>query len=292
MIKKNDLFENIRDYSPQEIASAIRDGVVTLYELKKNTNGQFTPMMQLEVRNILENESEIISNPELTPQPMASEPQDLSTPAESSTSITEFPHADASESLMPTAHVQEQSSIEFEQTPISLQSEPQIELEIQPLVSEPIRGVTDNAPMSNLMPCPSCNHMISQRAIMCPKCEYIIAKNEETTDHQHNVMQVNNVMTMGEPGNLRKFSWGGFAFGWIWGVCNGVYWSLLQFIPIVNLIVVIMLGVVGRRSAWTSKKWDSVQAFEDTQDTWDTAGIIAVFVVYLVIIILGFVFFI
>lgn len=54
MVTKRELLKNIRNYTPQEIANAVRDGVVTLYELSKETEGAFTPLLKRQVKTILE----------------------------------------------------------------------------------------------------------------------------------------------------------------------------------------------------------------------------------------------
>lgn len=54
MITKKELLKNVRNYSPQEIADAIKAGVVSLYELSKETEGAFTPLLKRQVKNILD----------------------------------------------------------------------------------------------------------------------------------------------------------------------------------------------------------------------------------------------
>lgn len=44
MASKKDILTNLREYSAEEIASAIKDGTVTMYELSKR--GQLTPLMR------------------------------------------------------------------------------------------------------------------------------------------------------------------------------------------------------------------------------------------------------
>ena len=41
MSRKNDILTNLREYSSDQIAEAINDGVVTMYELSKS--GNLTP---------------------------------------------------------------------------------------------------------------------------------------------------------------------------------------------------------------------------------------------------------
>lgn len=54
MVTKKDLLKNVRNYSPQEIADAVRAGVVSLYDLTKETEGAFTPLLKRQVKSILE----------------------------------------------------------------------------------------------------------------------------------------------------------------------------------------------------------------------------------------------
>lgn len=60
MASKKDLLKNLRDYSPEEIAEAVKTGTVTLYELGKESEGAFTPLLKRKVK-------EILDRPEPTP---------------------------------------------------------------------------------------------------------------------------------------------------------------------------------------------------------------------------------
>lgn len=62
MVTKRELLKNIRNYTPQEIANAVRDGVVTLYDLSKETEGAFTPLLKRQVKAILETPGFISGN--------------------------------------------------------------------------------------------------------------------------------------------------------------------------------------------------------------------------------------
>lgn len=53
MVSKKKLLKNLQSFSPEEIADAIRAGVVTLYELGHDTEGQFTPLLKKQVKDIL-----------------------------------------------------------------------------------------------------------------------------------------------------------------------------------------------------------------------------------------------
>lgn len=54
MVSKKELLKNVRNYSPQEIADAVRAGMVSLYDLTKETEGAFTPLLKRQVKSILE----------------------------------------------------------------------------------------------------------------------------------------------------------------------------------------------------------------------------------------------
>lgn len=53
MINKKDLLKDIRKYSPEQIAMAVRNGEVSMYELIKGTGGAFTPLLKMQVNEIL-----------------------------------------------------------------------------------------------------------------------------------------------------------------------------------------------------------------------------------------------
>lgn len=54
MITRDNLLKNVRSYSPEQIAEAIQNNVVTFYDLKKQTRGAFSPLFQKQVKDILE----------------------------------------------------------------------------------------------------------------------------------------------------------------------------------------------------------------------------------------------
>lgn len=60
MVTKKELLKDIRSYSPQEIAEAIRAGVVSMYDLTKETEGAFTPLLKRQVKAVL---NDTISTP-------------------------------------------------------------------------------------------------------------------------------------------------------------------------------------------------------------------------------------
>lgn len=54
MINKKDLLNNIKNYTAEQIAEAVRNDIVSLYELGRYTEGAFTPLLKREVKAILE----------------------------------------------------------------------------------------------------------------------------------------------------------------------------------------------------------------------------------------------
>lgn len=55
MIRKKDLLSNLSNYTPEEIAGAVNDGIVSLYELGRETGGAFTPLLRRKVKEIIAN---------------------------------------------------------------------------------------------------------------------------------------------------------------------------------------------------------------------------------------------
>lgn len=55
MATKKELLKNLLNFTANEIAEAVRNGDVTLYELSKESNGAFTPLLKKQVQTILDN---------------------------------------------------------------------------------------------------------------------------------------------------------------------------------------------------------------------------------------------
>lgn len=54
MNKKERILKNLANYSPEEIADAVKKGIVSMYELGKYTEGAFTPLLKRRVKELLE----------------------------------------------------------------------------------------------------------------------------------------------------------------------------------------------------------------------------------------------
>lgn len=74
------------------------------------------------------------------------------------------------------------------------------------------------------------------------------------------------------PDDIRGWSWGAFGLNGIWGLGNRTYSALFAFIPLINIVMIIILGLNGRRWAWKNRDWESTEHFERVQRKWDLAG--------------------
>jgi tetratricopeptide (TPR) repeat protein len=103
--------------------------------------------------------------------------------------------------------------------------------------------------------CRGCGQSIHETAAACPKC-----------GAPQGVVAAPGVAEI--PPGIRGWSWGAFLFNWVWGVCNGVWISLLVLVPFVGWIFAIVLGIKGREWAWKNKKWQNVEHFQRVQRAW------------------------
>ena len=97
------------------------------------------------------------------------------------------------------------------------------------------------------------------------------------------------------PQCLDHWSWGAFVWGWLWGVCNGVYWPLVTLIPYVGqvaaLIICFILGANGNKYAW-EKFTGSAEEFDRKQHNWAIAAgiyaiILAVAFIFMLIVLIA-----
>ncbi|UVK52348.1 cytochrome c oxidase assembly factor 1 family protein [Mesorhizobium sp. AR02] len=83
------------------------------------------------------------------------------------------------------------------------------------------------------------------------------------------------------PAELDRWNWGAFFLNWIWGIGNSTFIALLMFVPLVNIVMLFVLGAKGSRWAWQNVSWRDAEHFRRVQRNWAIAGFI-VFVVGLV----------
>lgn len=80
------------------------------------------------------------------------------------------------------------------------------------------------------------------------------------------------------PAEVRGWSWGAFLLNWIWGLGNSTYIALLMFVPLVNIVMLFVLGAKGNEWAWRNRMWRDVEHFKNTQRKWAWAGLFFVVV--------------
>ncbi len=88
----------------------------------------------------------------------------------------------------------------------------------------------------------------------------------ENTSGQGSLLQI--------PYEIRGWSWGAFFLTWIWGIFNGVWLSLLVFVPYIGWVMAIVLGIKGKEWAWENKRWDSIEHFKRIQRSWAIWGLV------------------
>lgn len=75
------------------------------------------------------------------------------------------------------------------------------------------------------------------------------------------------------PPEIDRWNWGAFLLNWIWGIGNNTFIALLALIPLVNVVMVFVLGAKGSTWAWRNKHWPSVWAFKQAQRRWTRWGL-------------------
>lgn len=75
------------------------------------------------------------------------------------------------------------------------------------------------------------------------------------------------------PEEIKGWNWGAAGLTWIWGLYHGVWISLLIFIPLVNLVMWVILGIKGNEWAWKARPWESKEKFITSQKKWKPWGI-------------------
>jgi len=88
------------------------------------------------------------------------------------------------------------------------------------------------------------------------------------------------------PEEIKGWSWGAFLLNWIWGIGNSTFIALLMFVPLVNIVMLFILGAKGNEWAWKNRTWRDVEHFKSTQKKWRNAGLILIFVIFPLMLIL------
>ncbi len=88
------------------------------------------------------------------------------------------------------------------------------------------------------------------------------------------------------PPEIRRWNWGAFILGPIWGVFHSQWWSMIGFVgflplsPALRVVglaillgVMLTLGFRGNELAWRVRQWESAEKFLATQQRWATWSI-------------------
>jgi len=76
------------------------------------------------------------------------------------------------------------------------------------------------------------------------------------------------------PPEIDRWNWGAFLLNAFWGIFNRTPIALLSILPVFNVIMPFVLGVMGSRWAWQNGNWDSVERFKQVQRKWAIWGCI------------------
>lgn len=91
------------------------------------------------------------------------------------------------------------------------------------------------------------------------------------------------------PPEINKWNWGAAGLGWIWGAYHRVWISFLVFVPIMNYVWWIVMGLKGNEWAWKKNRWVSVEDFLAKQKKWAPWGIVF-FLLSIGVVVIPFVF--
>jgi hypothetical protein len=74
------------------------------------------------------------------------------------------------------------------------------------------------------------------------------------------------------PAAVRRWNWGAFLMTWVWGLGNRTYIALLCLVPVVNLVMMFILGARGSAWAWKNAQWSNTGHFTRVQGLWSAFG--------------------
>ena len=133
----------------------------------------------------------------------------------------------------------------------------------------------DKEENSKTKECPICGETIPESATKCEHCG-------EELQKESVVVKINQTNEL--PQEAKKYNWGPFFTGFIWGFFNGMPKNILiisivlwacSFIPQIGLVfglsnsfLQIWAGTKGNAWAWNNKKWNSVEEFNNYQVKW------------------------
>lgn len=133
------------------------------------------------------------------------------------------------------------------------------------------------------MYCIYCGHQNTEDAKFCDNCgkpitsEQLQPQVKEPEDlglYQNIENNSGQGKTALLPPQLYGWNWGAFFLSWIWGIGNNTMIAFLTFIPLVNIVMIFVLGAKGNEWAWQNKRWQNIQHFKRVQRLWAIWGVI------------------
>ena len=132
------------------------------------------------------------------------------------------------------------------------------------------------------MYCSHCGFQNENDAKFCNSCGKPLnpeQSQQNTTQQNFDIYQnIENNSGQGKsamlPPQLYGWNWGAFFLSWIWGIGNNTFIALLCLLPLVNIVMIFVLGAKGNEWAWQNKRWENVQHFKRVQRLWAIWGII------------------
>ncbi len=76
------------------------------------------------------------------------------------------------------------------------------------------------------------------------------------------------------PPELKGWNWGAFLLNWVWGIGHSKFLTLLMFVPLVNVIMIFVIGAKGNKWAWQNRIWRDTAHFKTTQKKWARYGLL------------------
>lgn len=119
--------------------------------------------------------------------------------------------------------------------------------------------------------CTQCGKQIHASIQFCPHCGAtqptgMIAPAAAAPSQPANVAAI--------PEGVKGWSWGAFVLNWIWAIGNKTWIGLLALLPVVNIVLIFVLGFKGREWAWKNNTWRDLEHFNQVQRKWNIAGFI------------------
>jgi len=131
--------------------------------------------------------------------------------------------------------------------------------------------------------CPNCGYKNEDDAKFCNGCGKPLNQDQQTSQNsaQQNFnpyLNVENNSGQGKiaalPPQLYGWNWGAFFLNWIWGIGNNTFIALLCLLPLINIVMIFVLGSKGNEWAWQNKRWHNIEHFKRVQRLWAIWGFI------------------